>query len=298
MYRRALLGALCIAMQFAWVTPVCAYESPGTPTGLVNDFAGVLSDEVRTSLESELAAFTASTTSEVAVVTVQNLNGDYIEHFAEQLFQEWGIGQEKEDNGVLLLLSIEDRSLRIEVGYGLEGALPDSIADSIIRDMVPMLKAERYDDAVMNGTHDIINATRGEYSAPGNGAALLFDEYFNLGITVLIFASFVLQWVGAILARSKSWWAGGMLGLFIGAVASSSFTLWLVGGLLLTAGLTLFGLFFDYVVSSTYTHAKRTNVDPPWWAGGAGNYSGSSSGGGFGGFGGGSSGGGGASGSW
>ncbi|MBP9669617.1 MAG: TPM domain-containing protein [Candidatus Pacebacteria bacterium] len=295
---RVLVVGLCLSVQLAWVIPVFAYQSPGAPTGFVNDIAGVVSDGVQAELEKELVAFAASTTNEIVVTTLPTLNGDYIEHVSEQLFKEWGIGQEDTDNGVLLLLAIEDRSLRIEVGYGLEGALPDSVADQIIRSMVPLLKDEDYDAAIQRGVRDIQRAVAGEYEANVGTTVEGMGDLFNMGIAALIFGSFVLQWIGAILARSKSWWAGGVLGLLIGSVVSSTFAWWLFGGALLTIGLTLFGLFFDYVVSSTYSHAKRTNIDPPWWAGGPGSYSGSSSGGGFGGFGGGSSGGGGASGRW
>lgn len=295
MQLRTLVLALCVAIQLAYAAPVLAYQSPGTPTGFVNDFAGVMSARALNEIEAELSAFAASSTTEVVVVTITSLDGDYIEHAAEQLFEEWGIGKKETDNGVLLLLAIEDRSLRIEVGYGLEGALPDSVSDRIVREMVPLLKESRYDEAILRGVQDIQNAVRGEYTAEAD--ARTANEYFNLGVTALIFGSFVLQWVGAVLARSKSWWVGGVLGLVVGVIASSSLTLWVAGGLLLTAGLTLFGLFFDYIVSSTYQHAEKNNIDPPWWAGGSG-YGGSSSAGGFGGFGGGRSGGGGASGRW
>jgi uncharacterized protein len=231
----------------------------------------------------------------VAVVTVSTIGDEYIEQYAVRLFEEWGVGSSEKDNGVLVLLAVQDRKIRIEVGYGLEGALPDSVAQRIItNEMVPSLAAGDYDGAVLRGTEAIIEATRGEYTAsnPTTNMNAIFDVAFPL----FIFGSFVLQWIGAILARTKSWWLGGVLGTVLGASVSSVMGWWMLYGALLTIGLTLFGLFFDYVVSSTYRHSQKYGVTPPWWAGGTG-YSGRSSGG-FGGFGGGRSGGGGASGSW
>lgn len=275
-----------------------AYTSPGTPSGYVNDFANVISEPVEAELSNILSLYAASTTNEISVVTVSSLDGDYIENYAEKLFQEWGIGTSKNNNGVLVLLATEDRQLRIEVGYGLEGAIPDSVADRIIRDeMVPALKENNYDAAVTAGVAKVMEAARGEYAADN---ALSFSaDLSGIAEGVLIFGFLALQWLFAILSRTKSWWLGGIIGLGLGAIVSSIFGWWLFGGAALTVGLMLFGLFFDYVVSSTYQHSKKYNVSPPWWAGGSGGGGfGGSSGGGFGGFGGGRSGGGGASGRW
>ncbi len=275
-----------------------AYVSPGTPGGYVNDFAGVLTEETRTHLEETLLAYSASTTNEIAVVTVRSLEGDYIEHYAVELFEEWGIGKEKSDNGVLLLLAIEDRAVRIEVGYGLEGAIPDSVADRIIREeMIPLLKESAYGMAVSNAVARLQEAAAGEYQAkPDVGFSFTFSDTF---IAVFIFVTLVVQWIASILARTKSWWLGGIVGAAVGVLVSTLFSWWVLLGGVVTVGLFLFGLFLDFVVSSTYSHSKKYNVSPPWWAGGSsGGSFGGSSGGGFGGFGGGSSGGGGASGSW
>ena len=282
----------------AFLTSGCfvhAYTSPGTPSGYVNDFANVLSEPVETELSNILNQYAASTTNEIAVVTVVSLDGDYIENYAEKLFQEWGIGTSKNNNGVLLLLSVDDRELRIEVGYGLEGAIPDSVADRIIRDdMVPALKDNNYDGAVAAGVGRIMEAAQGEYVA---------EESVSTGWSgfiepFLIFGLLILQWLWAILARTISWWLGGGFGLGLGAVVSSIFGWWFLGGAAITAVLVLLGLLIDYIVSSSYQQSKMNNSSPPWWTGGSGGFGGRSGGGGFGGFGGGRSGGGGASGRW
>src|SRR6185503_4886307 len=105
-------------------------------------------------LEQELTAFEATTTSEIAVAIVPDMGGDYIENYAVKLFEDWKIGKAKQDNGVLLLVAVEERKLRIEVGYGLEGALPDSVAQSILdNEMTPRLRAGDYDGAVTAAVH-------------------------------------------------------------------------------------------------------------------------------------------------
>lgn len=275
-----------------------AYTSPGSPSGYVNDFANVLSEPVESQLQEILRQYAASTTNEIAVATVRSLDGDYIENFAEKLFQEWGVGTSKEDNGVLLLLATEDRELRIEVGYGLEGAIPDSVADRIIRDdMIPALKENNYDGAVTAGVGRIMEAARGEYAAIDTSVSSTTD-WSGFIEPVFIFGLFILQWLWAILARTKSWWLGGVFGLGLGAVVSSIFGWWLFSGLAFTSLLIFLGLLFDYIVSNTYQKSQLKNTSPPWWAGGSSGGFGGRGGGGFGGFGGGRSGGGGASGRW
>lgn len=279
--------ALAIA-GLALAVPALAY----TPTGYVNDFAHVLSAGTVQSLESDLVAFNTSTTNEIAVVTVPNMGGDYIEHYAEQLFKEWGIGTKSKDNGVLLLLSVEERKIRIEVGYGLEGALPDSVAASIINEMSPKLKAGDYNGAVTAAVASIEAATRGEYQSNSSaGGSIDADTLLALLFLPLV----VIQWFAAVLARSRSWWAGGVVGLAAGIISMLFFGLALMwSGLLVVGVLTAFGLLLDFLVSRAYGRAKAAGIHPPWWTGGGSH----SSGGSFGGFGGGSSGGGGASGGW
>lgn len=295
--KHIIVGILAMIIGGAGISCTAyAYTSPGAPLGFVNDFAQIISDDAESQLTETLRAFTASTTNEIAVVTVPTIGDEYIEQYAVTLFEEWGVGSSEEDNGVLVLLAVQDRKIRIEVGYGLEGALPDSVAQRIItNEMVPSLAAGDYDTAVLRGTEAIIEATRGEYSAPNPSPYM--STLFDVAFPLFIFGSFVLQWIGAILARTKSWWLGGVLGTVLGVSVSSLMGWWALYGTLLTLGLTLFGLFFDYVVSSTYRHSQKYGVTPPWWAGGSG-YSRRSSGGGFRGFGGGRSGGGGASGGW
>ena len=120
--------------------------------GRVNDYAGVMSqDQVRT-LESQLAQFEQETGHQIAVLTIPTLDGEDIEGFSIRVAENWKIGKKGFDNGVILLVAVKDRKLRLEVGYGLEGVLPDAIADRIIRDyIVPRFRAQDYAGGVIAG---------------------------------------------------------------------------------------------------------------------------------------------------
>ncbi|HYC82988.1 MAG TPA: TPM domain-containing protein, partial [Candidatus Paceibacterota bacterium] len=205
MLRRS--AVLLLATAFLIPALVAAYISPGEPTGYVSDFAGILKAEDRASMEAKLESFEASTGNEIAVVTVTSLGGDTIENYAVELFEEWGIGKEREDNGVLMLVALEEREMRIEVGYGLEGALTDAQSYWIINnELKPAFQRGDYAAGINAGVDKVIAATQGEIIAEDSPEPQAFN--FNF----LIFGFVAFQWLLAILARSKSWWAGGVFG--------------------------------------------------------------------------------------
>lgn len=146
---------------------VCAaQEIPERPRSYVEDRAGMLSRPAVETLESELTAFEKRTTNQIVVLIIPGLQGASIEDLSVRLAQSWGIGTKKNDNGVLLLIAREDRAVRIEVGYGLEGALPDAICKRIIeREIVPAFKKGDFDGGVTAAVHAIISAVAGEYQA-------------------------------------------------------------------------------------------------------------------------------------
>lgn len=278
-----------------------AYSNPGKPTGFVNDYAAMLSGEQITTLNAKLTKFSQETTNEISVVTIKNLDGDTIENFANKLFAEWGIGTAKNDNGVLLLISLDDRKMRIETGYGLEGALPDLICNQIItKTLKPAFQSSNYYEGIDRALDQIILATRGEYQADSTpdvkGLASNFSVDFFIGL--IVFAFYALNALWRRLAKSRSWWEGGIFGLVIGLLIALIFLRTLVYFIVLPLGIGILGLIFDFLVSRIFPKPK-----PPrkgggfWFFGGPGSSSGFG-GGGFGGFSGGSSGGGGSSGSW
>ncbi len=138
-------------------------EKPNPPV-LVTDLAGVLSPEQKQALESKLVAIDDSSSNQIAVVILPTLDGNPIEEYATKLFRTWGIGNKKTNNGILLLIAIQDKKIRIEVGYGLEGAIPDITANSIIdNDIKPAFREQAFYEGIDKATDDIAKAAVGEY---------------------------------------------------------------------------------------------------------------------------------------
>lgn len=272
---------------------VRAYTSPGSPTGFVNDFAGVLSEDDERTIDEDLAQFRSDTSNELVVATIDTIDGDTIENYANRLFREWGIGDSEKNNGVLLLIVTGDRLVRIEVGYGLEGAITDLESGRIIDGvLVPRFREGDYAGGIIEAATALKEAAQGEYNTPYQQPV---TNKFRAS-DFLFFGVFVLTWVGSFLARSKSWWAGGVVGAVIAAV------FWLLNDVLVikiaaTVLAPTLGLLFDYVVSRNY-QANIARGGNGGFFSTRGGFGGGGSGGGFGGFSGGSSGGGGSSGSW
>lgn len=286
---------LAVGLLFFGSTAL-AYVSPGSPMGYVNDYAHILATDQKMMLEGQLREFDKTDSTQISVVILKNLSGDYIENFAAQLYKEWGIGSKEKDNGVLLLVSLDERKVRIEVGYGLEGALADATANAIILDNItPFFKEGKYYEGIHGGVDAITKTVKGEYVATPQKRGGSLGSFFT--VPFFIFGLVFIQWLAAILGRSRSWWLGGVLGgcVGIGATWFHLFGLTFPFGLVVASTLVFIGLLFDYIVSSAYSNAVGSGSSFPWWTGGGSSGGGGSS---FGGFGGGSSGGGGASGDW
>lgn len=125
------------------------------PQGYVNDFAGVVDQASRQEIEAYCAAVEKATGAQLAFVTIASLDGEPAEDVANTLFRKWGVGKKGENNGALLLLSVNDRRSRLEVGYGLEPYLPDGYAGSLLREMRPALRAGHYGEAFRVAAHQI-----------------------------------------------------------------------------------------------------------------------------------------------
>lgn len=229
-----------------------------SPPKLVNDLADVLSPEQEATLERKLVAYDDSTSNQVTVLTIKTLDDYPIEEYALKVLRDWGIGNQQHNNGVLILAVIEDRKIRIKTGYGLEGAIPDIIANNIIaNDIVPAFRSENYYEGLDKATSSIIAAAAGEYQAP--------DGYRDRGKKTGIPIGAIIFIIILIILFSNRRGGGG------GFMSRRGF------------GPVIFPGGFGGGGSS--------------WGGSGGGWSGGG-GGGFGGFGGGSGGGGGASGSW
>ncbi|HSK14433.1 MAG TPA: TPM domain-containing protein [Phnomibacter sp.] len=236
------------------------------PPRLVNDLAGILTQYQVDHLEERLVAYDDSTSVQIAVVTIPSLGGANAADFAIELGRQWGVGNKKTNNGVVVLMSKEDRKIFIAPGYGLEAALPDITCKAIIdREILPAFREGNFYKGFEKGTDAIIEATRGRYTAPegygkrGGGS----DGSFVFVIIVVLV----------------------LILLFIGRKGGGG-----DGG--------------DAMSRRGHRHLDRTPpfiFFPPIGGGGRGGWGGGGGGfggGGFGGFGGGSFGGGGAGGSW
>ena len=141
--RATVLLLFCLALSTAE-----ASQRLPKPVGYVNDFAGVLSAPQRERLESYLSHLDQSTGIHVAVVSLPTLGDRTVEEAANELYESWGVGRKRNDLGLLLLDAIEERRVRIEVGYGLEGALPDGRLGAILDQYaVPLLREQRRAEA-------------------------------------------------------------------------------------------------------------------------------------------------------
>ncbi len=286
-----------LLLLFLFPLITSAFVVPEKPTGFVQDYAGLLSVEEKNSLETKIQNFEQNTTNEIAVVTILSLDGDTIENVAQEIFTKWGIGKKDKNNGVLLLISLNDRRTRIHTGYGVEGDLTDIGTSYIQSDVItPAFREERYFDGINNAVDKMIEALGGTNIVPENYSVPSNTSNYNWEI-IFIAIIFGFQFLIAVLAQSKSWWGGGVVGGVLGIVIWN----FLISSILLAIPvvviLILFGLFVDYVVSNSYSKARASGVYP-WWMSGGGGRGGGFGGGGFGGFGGGASGGGGSSGRW
>jgi uncharacterized protein len=160
-----ILFFLSLLAMLVRVPSACALDVPQL-TGRINDLAGMISPEVEADLDTRLAELEQKESTQIVILTVPSLEGDPIEDFSIRVAEAWKIGQKGVDNGVLFLVSRDDREVRIEVGYGLEGRMTDLLAGRIVdSDVVPLFRAGQFDAGFRKGVESIILAVQGEYRA-------------------------------------------------------------------------------------------------------------------------------------
>ncbi|MDX7898068.1 TPM domain-containing protein [Aeromonas media] len=166
MMLRALLSLLLL-----WTAALQAAPDFPTLSGRVVDEAALMSRKQAHQLTQQLAAFEKRSGIQLVVVSIDSLDGETIEEYGYQLGRHWGIGQKGKNNGVLLLIAQDERKVRIEVGYGLEGALPDAIAANIIQTRIlPAFKRGDMVAGVVAGSQGIMQALAGEYQPVDNAS--------------------------------------------------------------------------------------------------------------------------------
>jgi uncharacterized protein len=278
----------------AGAAPAAAMEVPAL-TARVNDYAGMLSPATRQQLESVLASLEQEESTQLAVLTISSLEGENLEEFSLKVVEKWKLGQKGLDNGALLFIAKDDRKLRIEVGYGLEGVLTDLTSGRIIRDIItPQFRNGHFDQGVIDGVSAMIAAVHGEFSGQGVVSVSSGKQTHNEVGGFLVFLLFALFNIGKMLGRHKLLAAtiGAAIfpvigGLFLGFQWLTLLAL-IPGGFL--AGF-LASLFFGNIGSSS---GRRSGGFRSYSSGGFGGLGGR---GGFSG-GGGGFGGGGSSGGW
>ena len=263
-------------LLFFLVESLTVFAQEGIPAyaGHVNDFAGVVDAATEERLETLLRNFEERTATQIALVTVTNLKDRPIEEYANQLYRAWGIGAKtgaEKDKGALLLVALQDRKTRLEVGYGLEGDLPDGLAGEIIRRMRPLLQQQDYSQGLYVGARTLVDT---------------LAQKWNVSLAGIEDRSYAYSPRSARgIDRSVLWWV--LLAVFLLIVLGSRNR----GGGRRAGGPGSY--WWGYPV--IFNRGGGTFGGGGWNSSG---WSGGSSGGDWGGFGGGSSGGGGASDSW
>lgn len=163
-------------------------------TARVVDNAHILSSQTKQNLELILQNEEHNSSNQIVVATVASLGGYEIEEFSISLARKWALGQKDKNNGVLLLIAPNERKVRIEVGYGLEGALSDKISHEIIEyTMLPYFKNGDFDTGVVKGVNNIISAIKGEYEPTNNSSEQEFVSQLPFLFTLFGFGSLVLS---------------------------------------------------------------------------------------------------------
>ena len=271
-FKVSVIAMLLLASQIAFAAMV---EVPPF-TARVVDLTQTLSESEQAALEAKLKRFEEAKGSQIAVLLVPTTQPDEIEQYSIRVVDEWKVGRKSVDDGVLILIAIDDRKMRIEVGYGLEGAIPDLYAKRIINEtLTPKFKQGDFAGGIAAATDQIIGLIDGEpLPAPSKknvGASQLEDL-----LPMLLFGGMI-----------SGIFLKGIFGNFFGSALNGG----LVGSVVFFIGLSLFGAGILSVIAFFFTIIMGNR------GGGFGGYPGGGSLGG-GGFGGGGFGGGGASGSW
>jgi uncharacterized protein len=232
---------LCIYASSIFAQKVQAVNPTIKIRNYVTDQSAILSSSEIGQLETKLSNFEKETSTQVIVYIIPSLNGESLEETSYEIAEQNGIGQKGKNNGVLLFIVTGDKKLRIEVGYGLEGALPDALAGQIIRkEITPYFKQGEYFEGINAGVDAIIGATKGEYtvdqpstkSEPKNETLIcglplaVFFIFFGMGLffTFLVISA-IRGWFGSG-GSGSSWtssgWSSGSSGSSWSSGSSSS----------------------------------------------------------------------------
>jgi uncharacterized protein len=189
---------------------------PMVPRRLVNDFTGLLSDQQQITLNNKLLEFNNQTSTQIYIVTHNDLQGYAVGEFGQLMAEKWGIGQKGKDNGILVLVSPENRKVTIQTGYGLEGAVPDAIAKRLIENVItPAFKMGNYYAGLDSVTQVLMSLTRGEFTAEdylkGNGEGRIPVGFIIVIIMLFLIFSGIFRTKRRFYSPTRSipWWMLG-----------------------------------------------------------------------------------------
>ena len=194
MKRRLILACfIAVLAAFGFESPAQDFPAAPNPPRLVNDFANMLTEAEAQALESKLVAFDDSTSSQIAIVTVNTINGYDVSDYAFRLAEDWGIGQQGKNNGILILVALDDRKMFIATGYGVEASVPDVVAFRIVdRILKPNFRNEDYYQGLDEATNRLMGLISGEFEAEpeeSGKSGFMFFMILLLFIVVIIIIS-------------------------------------------------------------------------------------------------------------
>ena len=226
--KKKIVPLILLALFISAALPLAALDVP-LLKGHVNDYANMLKPATVATLEKELSDFEKKESTQIVVLAIQSLKGEPLEEYSMKVAEKWKIGQKKLDNGAILLVAKEDRKMRIEVGYGLEGKLTDLLAGRIIdSDIKPSFKKGDYDAGILQGARSMMQAVTGEYAASPAQTAVDSGKSGALSgpfIVFLVLGGFALLLIIIIFLAKKfpsSGGGGGSSGSSDGWSSSSS----------------------------------------------------------------------------
>lgn len=290
-------SALC-ALFLLLAAPAAFADNLPANTGFVTDAVGLLTPGQEADLESVLKEYEGRTGTEIAVLIVANTGGKPTPDYAVEVANKWGVGKKGVDNGALLVVAVETHKIFIAVGRQLEGAVTDSQAAAIARNVIsPPFKRGNFYAGLRDGIAAIQQTIAGESFTEKRMAAKEKPLGFRTVEYLLFFGVMAFSWLAAVLGRTKAIWPGGAIGTVIGAGIAWFFGYTILAIVVIAVLAGAAGLGFDWFVSKNYEHFTRGGPTPPWWMGG-GMGGGGGFGGGSGGFGGGGFSGGGGGSDW
>jgi uncharacterized protein len=208
------LQAFLLLLCLTWLVTVAADPAFPELTGRIVDNAAMLDGTTQASLDTLLAGHEQATGNQVVVATFDDLQGYDIDTFGYQLARFWGIGQQDKNNGVVLIVAKQERKVRIEVGYGLEGELTDAISSNIIHAIIlPAFKKGDFDGGIEAGARAIIEALGGDYSPRQTSAAKPSSSpLFPIIFLIFIFYIVITSFFGGGGSGGRSGWHGSGVG--------------------------------------------------------------------------------------